>query len=73
MNTDRYRMIAFIGVLVSINILVIVGALLAAAGKGSEALGIAGAVTGLIGVIGTFKPGQLPPPDQTLTLRDRAP
>ncbi len=56
--SERNVLIAFLACLASIVILVLVGAVLAFNGKGTEALGIAGAVTGLIGVIGTFKPRQ---------------
>jgi hypothetical protein len=54
--TERHTLIAFLATLVAIVILVVTGALMAANGKPAEALGIGGAVTGLIGVIGTFKP-----------------
>lgn len=53
---ERHILIAFLATLVAIVVLVIVGAIMAAQGKSAEALGIGGAVTGLIGVIGTFKP-----------------
>lgn len=53
---DRHALIAFLACLVAIVILVLCGAWLAVHGKSSEALGIGGAVTGLIGVIGTFRP-----------------
>lgn len=53
---ERHILIAFLATLVAIVVLVIVGAIMAANGKPVEALGIGGAVTGLIGVIGTFKP-----------------
>jgi hypothetical protein len=54
--TDRHTIIAFLATLASIVTLVITGAVMAANGRPAEALGIGGAVTGLIGVIGTFKP-----------------
>lgn len=53
---ERHILIAFLATLVAIVVLVITGAIMAANGKPVEALGIGGAVTGLIGVIGTFKP-----------------
>lgn len=54
--TERATLIAFLATLTAIVALVITGAIMAAQGKSTEALGIGGAVTGLIGVIGTFKP-----------------
>lgn len=56
MNNELHTLIAFLSVLAAIVALVIAGALLALNGKSAEALGIGGAVTGLIGVIGTFRP-----------------
>lgn len=53
---ERHILIAFLATLIAIVVLVVVGAVMAANGKPVEALGIGGAVTGLIGVIGTFKP-----------------
>jgi hypothetical protein len=55
-NNEHHNLVAFLATLVAIVVLVIVGALMAANGKPAEALGIGGAVTGLIGVIGTFRP-----------------
>ncbi len=51
-----HALIAFLATLVAIVILVLVGAWMAINGRNAEALGIGGAVTGLIGVIGTFRP-----------------
>lgn len=51
-----HGLIAFLATLVAIVILVLVGAWMAINGRNAEALGIGGAVTGLIGVIGTFRP-----------------
>jgi hypothetical protein len=59
--TTHHNLIAFLATLVAIVILVSVGAYMAANGKPAEALGIGGAVTGLIGVIGTFRPRSQPP------------
>lgn len=53
---DRYQLVAFLATLCAIVILVALGAYMATQGKSAEALGIGGAVTGLIGVIGTFRP-----------------
>ena len=57
---ERHILIAFLATLIAIVVLVITGAIMAANGKPVEALGIGGAVTGLIGVIGTFKPRNVP-------------
>jgi hypothetical protein len=53
---ERHILFAFLATLLAIVVLVITGAIMAANGKPTEALGIGGAVTGLIGVIGTMKP-----------------
>ena len=53
---ERHQLIAFLSVLAAIVILVALGAFLSARGQSTEALGIGAAVTGLIGVIGTFRP-----------------
>jgi hypothetical protein len=53
---ERHILIAFLATLTAIVVLVVTGAVMAANGRAVEALGIGGAVTGLIGVIGTFKP-----------------
>lgn len=57
---ERHILIAFLATLIAIVVLVITGAIMAAQGRPVEALGIGGAVTGLIGVIGTFKPRNAP-------------
>jgi len=54
--THLHQLIAFLATLSAIVVLVILGAYMATQGKPAEALGIGGAVTGLIGVIGTFRP-----------------
>jgi hypothetical protein len=54
---DRHHsLIAYLSTLFGIVILVVVGAWIAVQGHSTEALGIGGAVTGLIGVLGTFRP-----------------
>lgn len=59
--TMYHNLIAFLATLLAIVILVVIGAWMASTGRPAEALGIGGAVTGLIGVIGTFRPrGQQP-------------
>lgn len=54
--SEKYTFYAFLATLVAIVVLVSLGAALGLNGRPVEALGIGGAVTGLIGVIGTFKP-----------------
>ncbi len=54
----QHSFIAFLATLVAIVLLVMAGAWMAINGRNAEALGIGGAVTGLIGVIGTFRPKQ---------------
>ena len=63
---ERHILIAFLATLAAIVVLVAMGAYMSASGKPTEALGIGGAVTGLIGVIGTFKP-RTPNQDVTVT------
>ena len=54
---DRHHsLIAYLSTLAGIVVLVCVGASIAMDGNSTEALGIGGAVTGLIGVLGTFRP-----------------
>lgn len=54
---DRHHtLIAYLSTLFGIVVLVVVGAWIATRGHSTEALGIGGAVTGLIGVLGTFRP-----------------
>ena len=49
--TERHQLIAYLATLTAIVILVGLGAILAYNGKSVEAVGVAAAVTGLIGVI----------------------
>lgn len=56
MIDKNHSLIAYLATLAGIVVLVLVGAYLATRGNGTEALGIGGAVTGLIGVLGTFRP-----------------
>lgn len=53
---QKYNAICFLSVLSAIVLLAAVGAGLVSMGKQVEGLGIAAAVTGLIGVLGTFRP-----------------
>lgn len=56
--TDKHTLIAFVAVLISIVLLVAIGAILVAMGRTVEALGVGAAVSGLIGVLGTFRPSK---------------
>lgn len=58
MANEHHALAAFIAVLLAIVALSIIAAVLAWHGKNVEALGLSGAVTGLIGVAGTFRPRQ---------------
>ena len=59
--TERHTLIAFLATLVAIVVMVGMGLAALAQGKSLEAVGIGGAVTGLIGVLGTFKPRTVNP------------
>jgi len=54
--TERHTLIAFLATLIAIVIMVGMALVALARGQSLEAVGIGGAVTGLIGVLGTFKP-----------------
>jgi hypothetical protein len=56
MNSELHTLIAFMGTLAAIVVLALAGAYFASAGHGVEAAGMGAAVTGLIGVLGTFRP-----------------
>lgn len=58
MTSDRDNLLAFFGVLLAICYLATIAAVLAYSGKYAEALGFGGLTTGLVGVIGTFRPKQ---------------
>ena len=58
MDTDKLSLIAFVAVLVSIVLLTAIGAALCALARPYEALGVGAAVSGLIGVLGTFRPSK---------------
>lgn len=53
---DRHALIAFCAILISICYLASIAAFLAYQQRYAEALGFGGLTTGLVGVIGTFKP-----------------
>lgn len=56
----RDAIFAFVATLIAICYLATVAAILAAKGQYTEALGMGGVLTGLIGVIGTMRPRELP-------------
>lgn len=66
--SERHTLIAFCAVLTAICYLASIAAFLAFQGKYAEALGFGGITTGLVGVIGTFRPksGSSDTQDQTL-------
>lgn len=65
MTDDRHNLIAFLATLGAIIILFIAACICLGFGKSVEAIGIGGVMTGLIGVLGTFRPRQsVTPPQQ---------
>jgi len=54
--TDRHSLIAFSTLVGAICYLATIAAILAYNGKYAEALGFGGLTTGLVGVLGTFRP-----------------
>jgi len=74
--TDRHTLIAFSTLLAAICYLATIAAVLAYVGRYAEALGFGGLTTGLVGVLGTFKP-RTTTPDQpqavTVTNTDQNP
>ena len=54
--TERHSLIAFCAILFAICYLASIAAWLAYEGRYAEALGFGGLTTGLVGVLGTFKP-----------------
>lgn len=56
MKNETHNLIAFGMILIAIMYLATVAAVLAWNGKYAEALGFGGLTTGLVGVLGTFKP-----------------
>lgn len=65
---ERHTLIAFVAMLVAICYLATVAALLAWQGRYAEALGFGGLTTGLVGVLGTFKPRTASPDNQDVTI-----
>ena len=58
MNEARHSLIAFAALLFAICYLATIAAWLAYNGKYAEALGFGGLTTGLVGVLGTFRPAK---------------
>lgn len=56
MTNDKHNLIAFLAILGAICFLATIAAILAYHAKYAEALGFGGLTTGLVGVLGTFKP-----------------
>lgn len=69
--SEKYTLVAFLSTLLAIVSLVVIGAIMATRGQDAEALGIGGAVIGLIGLIGTFKPTTRPPENQNVTVTNQ--
>lgn len=61
MTEDKHNLIAFLATLGAIIILFIAACVCLVVGKSVEAIGIGGVMTGLIGVLGTFRPRQTAP------------
>lgn len=58
--SERHTLIAFCAILFAICYLATIAALLAYQQRYAEALGFGGLTTGLVGVLGTFKPAAKP-------------
>jgi hypothetical protein len=70
---ERHTLIAFLAVLAAICYLATIAAILAWHQRYAEALGFGGLTTGLVGVIGTFKPRTVAPDEpQEVNVVNRA-
>ena len=69
---EKYTLVAFLATLAAIVSLSVTGALMATNGRPAEALGLGVAISGLIGVIGTFKPRNATPDNQDVTVTNSA-
>lgn len=56
---------AYIATLIALVVVALIGGVMLALGRDAEALGMTALVTGLIGVLGTFKPATTPPKDDS--------
>lgn len=54
--TDRHTLIAFLSVLAALVLLFAIASVLLYFGRSVEAIGIGGVMTGLIGILGSFRP-----------------
>lgn len=72
---ERHSLLAFSATLIAICYLATIAAWLAYNGRYAEALGFGGLTTGLVGVIGTFRPrgGTLAQDDTLKTAIDKIP
>jgi hypothetical protein len=57
-TNDRHSLVAFCAILFAICYLATIAAILAWSERYAEALGFGGLTTGLVGVLGTFRPRQ---------------
>ena len=60
MTEDKHTLIAFLATLGAIVVLFVAACVCLAFSKSVEAIGIGGVMTGLIGVLGTFRPRSSP-------------
>lgn len=68
---ERSTLFAFCATLLAICYLASIAAILAYNGKYAEALGFGGLTTGLVGVIGTFRPRAPGPENQDVTVTNQ--
>ncbi len=68
--SEKHSLTAFCSVLFAICYLATIAAFLAYQGRYAEALGFGGITTGLVGVIGTFKP-RTSPDNQDVTVTNK--
>lgn len=76
MNAENHTLIAFLAVLGAIVLLFIAACFCLFYGKSVEAIGIGGVMTGLIGVLGSFRPQSKPsgmPGDPVATTEEGKP
>jgi preprotein translocase subunit SecY len=66
--SDRYRFFAFIATLIALVLMFIAACVLLWQGRSVEAVGIGGALTGLIGLAGVLAGGKNSPENQDVTV-----
>ncbi len=72
--TDKHTLIAFMATLAAIVLLFCIASVLLYFGRSVEAIGIGGVMTGLIGILGTFKPASRTPavgPNENVTFEEK--